>query len=79
MIQDGTLTEDGKPSTSTMRVVVLFVVSMFLVLTVKAGWHANALSELQIDQSWAWILGVVLGGKAVQSFGENSTSPRPKG
>jgi hypothetical protein len=74
LLQDGTVTEDNKPAVSTMRVVVLIVVATFVLLTVRAGWSAKGLDMLKIDQSWAWVLGVVLGGKAVQSFGEGQGS-----
>ena len=70
LLSDGGTTDSGAPSMSTMRVAVLLVVSVFAILTVKAGWAATGLDSLRIDPSWAWVLGAVLGGKAVQSFAE---------
>ncbi len=70
MLQDGTVTEENRPSYSTMRVVVLLVVGAFVMLTVKAGWATTSLDALKVDQSWALVLGVVLGGKVVQGMAE---------
>jgi hypothetical protein len=53
-----------------MRVAVLLVVSVFALLTLKAGWDAPGLDALKIDPTWAWILAAALGGKAFQSFAE---------
>jgi hypothetical protein len=70
MLQDGSVTEENRPSYSTMRVVVLLVVGVFVMLTVKAGWATTSLDALKVDQSWALMLGVVLGGKVVQGMAE---------
>jgi hypothetical protein len=70
MLQDGTVTEENRPSYSTMRVVVLLVISAFVMLTVKAGWGTTSLDALKVDRSWALVLGVVLGGKVVQGMAE---------
>jgi len=73
------LLKDETKATSSMRVVVLMTVSVFLLLTVKSGWSANSLSELKLDQSWAWVLAVALGGKVLQSFSEHWPLLRSKG
>jgi hypothetical protein len=70
LLQDGTKTESGAPSVSSMRVATLMVVSTFALATLKAGWGASKLSELQLDPTWAWVLAAALGGKAFQSFAE---------
>lgn len=70
LLTDGTMTDAGVPAVSTMRISVLLIVSVFAILTVKAGWAAPTLEGLKIDPSWAWVLGAALGGKAVQSFAE---------
>lgn len=64
------LKEDTAGAGSSMRVAVLMVVSVFVLLTLKAGWAVSNLEELKIDQSWAWLIGVTLGAKTAQSFAE---------
>jgi hypothetical protein len=64
------LVKDGGGGNSSMRVAVLMIVSLFLILTLKAGWEATKLDELKIDPSWAWVLGVAFGAKMGQSFAE---------
>jgi hypothetical protein len=68
-----TLLQDDTGATSTMRVVVLMVVSLFVVLTTKAGWSATGVSALDLPANWVWVLAAALGGKAFQSFAENGT------
>ncbi len=70
LLQDGTVTDENRPAYSSMRVVMLLVAGTFIMLTVKVGWTAQDLSQLKIDQSWALVLGVVLGGKVVQAMAE---------
>jgi hypothetical protein len=70
MLQDGTLTEGDRPAYSTMRVVLLLVAGAFVMLTVKVGWTTPSLDLLKVDTSWAMVLGVVLGGKVIQSVTE---------
>jgi len=70
LLQDGTLTEEKRPAYSSMRVVMLLVAGTFVMLTVKAGWSTQSLDQLKIDQSWALVLGVVLGGKVAQGMAE---------
>ena len=72
-----TMLEDDTHATSTMRVAVLLVVSLFAVLTVKAGWGAEGLADLKLQQEWAWVLAAALGGKAFQSFAENTPNSGP--
>jgi hypothetical protein len=70
-----TMLTDDTGATSTMRVAVFMVVSLFVVLTTKAGWAATSLADLKLQDSWVWVLGAALGGKAFQSFAENTTGP----
>ncbi len=70
LLQDGTVTEELRPAYSSMRVVMLMVTGTFIMLTVKAGWSTKSLDQLKIDQSWALVLGVVLGGKVAQGVAE---------
>lgn len=70
MLQDGTLTEANRPAYSTTRVVLLLVAGAFVMLTVKVGWSTPSLDLLKVDTSWAMVLGVVLGGKVIQSMTE---------
>ncbi|MDP2886257.1 MAG: hypothetical protein Q8P51_14680 [Ignavibacteria bacterium] len=64
------LLKEASGAGSSMRVAVLMVVSLFVILTLKAGWTVTNLEELKIDQSWAWLIGVTLGAKMGQSFAE---------
>ena len=59
---------------SSMRVSVLMIVCTFCLITVKAGWGAQSLSDLSLPD-WAWILAACLGGKAAQYFGEMIKAP----
>ena len=78
VLQDGTVTEDNRPAYSSTRVVVLLVVGAFVMLTVKVGWSTASLDLLKVDQSWALILGVVLGGKVVQGIAEANAAAAAK-
>jgi len=68
-----TLLEGDLGTTSTMRVAVLMLVSLFIILTVKVGWHETSLASLKLDPNWVWVLAAALGGKAAQSFSENAS------
>jgi len=70
LLQDGTVTDENRPAYSSMRVVMLLVTGTFIMLTVKVGWTTQDLAQLKIDQSWALVLGVVMGGKVFQSMAE---------
>ncbi len=70
LLQDGTVTDENRPAYSSMRVVMLLVTGTFIMLIVKVGWTAQDLAQLKIDGSWPLILGVVFGGKIVQSMAE---------
>jgi hypothetical protein len=72
VLQDGTTNATGEGNVSAMRVAVLMIVSVFTLVTVKAGWSVETLTDLKIDPSWAWVLAAALGGKAAQSFAENA-------
>ena len=78
MLQDGSMTDDRRPAYSCTRVVTLLVVGSFVLLTVKVGWTTGSLDGLKIDQSWALVLGVVLGGKVVQGLSEMGAGPSSK-
>lgn len=70
------LLEDQSGGISTMRVVVLMTISVFVITTIKLGWTVASLLEFRIDQSWIYILGLAFGAKAVQRFAED---PEDKG
>jgi hypothetical protein len=76
LLQDGTLTEDSRPNYSSMRVVVLLLVTTFAVLTIKVGWSATSLDSLKLDDSWNWVLLLALGGKVGQSVAEGVSAPK---
>jgi hypothetical protein len=76
MLQDGTVTDDHRPAYSSMRVVLVLVAGTFIMLTIKAGWNAQSLEQLKVDQSWALVLGVVLGGKVFQGMAEANTQKK---
>ena len=73
------LLKDPSNGGSSMRVAVLMVVSLFVILTLKAGWTVTNLEELKIDQSWAWLIGVTLGAKMGQSFAEAWSQNKSQG
>jgi uncharacterized membrane protein len=59
-------------STSAMRVAVFMVVSVFVILTIKVFWSCDAIERFKLDHIWAYVLGIALGGKVVQSAWENN-------
>jgi hypothetical protein len=64
---------------STMRIVVFMIVSLFVFLCVKIGWNCTELKDFKIDSTWGIILSAALGGKVVQSLGENNVFSRNQG
>jgi hypothetical protein len=64
------LTDGSGEGYSTMRVAVLAIVCVFCMLTVKVGWSAERLDQLDITTSWWQLLTIALGGKVAQSFAE---------
>jgi hypothetical protein len=73
------LLEDQNGGISTMRVVVLMTISVFVITTVKLSWTVSSLLEFRIDKSWIYILGLAFGAKAVQRFAEDPEEPgKPK-
>jgi hypothetical protein len=64
------LLQDDSGGVSTMRVMVLSVVVVFVLIYVKIGWSASSLEEFSIDRTWVYILGLAFGSKAIQKFGE---------
>ena len=73
------LLEDQNGGISTMRVVVLMTVSVFVITTVKLSWTVASLLEFRIDKSWIYILGLAFGAKAVQRFAEEPEDPKKPG
>jgi hypothetical protein len=71
------LLEDQNGGISTMRVVVLMTVSVFVITTVKLSWSVASLLEFRIDKSWIYILGLAFGAKAVQRFAEEDDPKKP--
>lgn len=65
------LKDETKGSISTMRVIIFMIVSVFVLLAVKAGWSAKSIKDLELDATWGYILLAALGSKAVQSLGES--------
>jgi hypothetical protein len=65
------LLQDTKGGMSTMRITVFAVVLLFCVIYIKIGWTITKFEQLTIDQRWVYILGLALGSKAFQRFGEN--------
>ncbi len=78
LLQDGSATAADVPAMSSMRAAILLIVSVFALVTLKAGWGASSLEALKLDPSWAWILAAALGGKAFQSFAEATGKDPPK-
>ena len=72
------LLEDQSGGISTMRVVVLMTISVFVITTVKLAWTVSSLLEFRIDKSWIYILGLAFGAKAVQRFAEDDDQGKPK-
>lgn len=72
------LRSETKDTISTMRVVVYMIVSVFVFLSVKIGWSAEGFRDFVLDRTWAWILAITLGSKAIQSLGENNWLARPR-
>jgi hypothetical protein len=64
------LLEEEPGQLSTMRVCVLSIVMVFVVIYVKIGWNAGSFEEFTIDKTWVYILGIALGAKTMQKFGE---------
>lgn len=64
------LTDGTGEGFSTMRVAVLAIVSVFCLVSVKAGWSVQAPGDLTVTDSWWHILTVALGGKVAQAFAE---------
>jgi hypothetical protein len=63
--------EENKGSLSTMRIIVFAVTIVFCVIYIKMAWNTASFSNLSIDKSWIYILGLAFGSKAVQKFGEH--------
>jgi len=64
--------DDG---TSSMRVAVFMVVSVFAILSVKIYWHCGS-GDFKLDNAWAGVVAAALGSKALQSLGENKAFSR---
>ena len=57
---------------SNMRIASYMIVCIFILLSVKIGWACNSFEKFTLDSTWAWILGVALGSKTIQSLGETN-------
>lgn len=64
--------EGPRQAISSMRVTVYMIISVFVFLTVKIGWTVGSFADFKLDETWAYILAIALGGKAIQSLGENN-------
>ena len=62
---------------STMRMSIFMIVSVFVVLVVKIGWGTADLSNFKLDQTWAYVLAIALGSKAIQYFAEKLPVKEP--
>lgn len=71
--------EGSSGSTSSMRVSVFMIISVFVVLVVKTGWGEPDLDHFKLDQTWAYVIGVALGAKTIQYFGEKMLPVGSKG
>jgi predicted MFS family arabinose efflux permease len=74
LLRDGGGTDSG---VSTMRAIVLLLISVFALITLRNGWASAAFS---LDQYWVWIVALAVGGKAGQTAVEqlgsrSSTKP----
>jgi hypothetical protein len=65
------LLEAKEGTLSTMRVIVLAVVLVFVLTYVKLAWTVESLEELKIDNNWVYILGLAFGAKAIQRYAED--------
>lgn len=65
----------GSQVSTSMRIVVFMVVSVFVIITVKLAWSINDLSEFTIDNSWIYIIGLALGGQVTQNVVEILKKP----
>lgn len=60
-------------ATSSMRVCVFMVVSAFTITVIKTGWNIIDPAKFAVDNSWVYIIGIALGAKTVQYYGEKTT------
>ncbi len=44
---------------------------LFIFLCVKIGWACTDFKDFQLDNSWAYLIGIALGSKALQTIGES--------
>jgi hypothetical protein len=65
------LLEESPGQVSTMRVCVYMIVMVFAVVYIKLGWIAGGFEDFKIDQTWVYIIGLALGSKVAQKFGED--------
>lgn len=72
------LLEEEAGQLSTMRILAFAVALVFCFTYIRLAWTATSLQDLTIDEKWVYILGITIGGKAVQRFGENPPSNNPK-
>lgn len=70
-VKEGTL--------STMRIVVFAILLVFALVYVKTAWNVDSLSDLTIDDSWVYILGLAFGAKVIQRYAEDDEEDTPAG
>jgi hypothetical protein len=63
---------------STMRIVVFAVTMVFCVTYIRLAWNLTSVKMLVIDEKWVYIIGLALGGKVIQKFGEEDQEENPK-
>jgi predicted MFS family arabinose efflux permease len=71
MLRDGSSSDSG---VSTMRVVVLLLISVFALLCIRNGWGND---KFTLDVYWVWIVAIAVGGKAGQSAVERLGAKLP--
>jgi hypothetical protein len=65
---------DANGGPSTMRIVVLIVMFIFSFIYIKVAREAGTLTNIKIDQSWIYIIGLAFGSKVFQKFAENDAA-----
>jgi hypothetical protein len=75
VLSQRTLLEEEPGQVSTMRVALFAMVSLFAVLTMKAGWGAASVTDLKIDPWWTTLLTAAIAGKAAQRGLERTNEP----
>lgn len=72
-----TLLEESPGQVSTMRVIILAVVLVFVLIYTRIGWNSGSMDDFKIDPTWVYILGLAFGAKAAQKFAEEDNNAAP--